>query len=345
MRILIAFPGHTTSTIDVALGYTHALRALGHEVSTFDYHTRLKFYQDALQYWSDTNPGYQQQKSDALVMASEMLAIEAVDFVPDVVLLVCGLALHKRAYDLLYRLNLPMALLLTESPYSDPMQAEIAVKGRVGLILTNDAVSVKPLRQTGLPVEYVPHSFDPVRHYPRIVGAHYNSDVYFFGTLWPEREALFAELRQTQGYKLDGITPIKETPYGLVNNAELARHYSGTKIALNHHRTVKGELNAQGEIEHIGQGEAWSLGPRALEIAACGAFQLCDATRPELAEVFGESVATYRDGADLASQVQYFLQKPDERRALADLAHARVQPCSFEHRAREIVLPALSKYL
>lgn len=346
MRILVAFPGHTTSTIDVAIGYTHALKALGHTVSTFDYHTRLNFYKDALDYWSNTNPGYTQQKSDALVMASETLALEAVDFVPDVVLIVCGLALHRRAYDLLHRLNIPMALLLTESPYSDPMQAEIAIKGHIGLILTNDAASVSPLRVTGLPVEYVPHSFDPYRHYPRVVGKQYESDVYFFGTLWPEREALFAELRARQGgYKLDGITPIKDTPYGLISNAELARHYSGTKIALNHHRTVKGELNAQGEIEHITAQDAWSLGPRAFEIAACGAFQLSDNTRPELKEVFGASVATYTGAGDLADKAQYFLQHPDERKAMAEEAKRRVQGCSFEHRAREILLPALSKHL
>lgn len=345
MRILIAYPGHTTSTIDVAIGYTHALQGMGHTVSTFDYHTRLAFYKDALQYWGDANPNYQQKKADALVMASEHLAVEAVDFVPDVVLIVCGMALHRRAYDLLYRLNIPMALLLTESPYSDPFQAEIATKGRVGLILTNDRASVFPLRATGLPVEYLPHSFDPIRHYPRVVGEQYQSDVYFFGTLWPEREQLFAELASQDGYKLDGITPIKDTPYGLISNAELARHYSGAKIAVNHHRTVKGETNEAGEIEHIAAGEAWSLGPRAFEIAACGAFQLCDNTRPELKEIFGESVATYTDGNDLNRKAQYFLQHADERRARADLARERVRVCRFEDRARDILLPAISKHL
>src|SRR4030065_2583401 len=96
----------------------------------------------------------------------------------------------------------------------------------------------------------------------------------------------------------------------LVDNAELIKYYCGTKIALNHHRTIVGK-DSRGEELHIDQ--AYSLGPRAYEIAACGAFQLCDDTRPELQEVFGDSVATYRDGGDLRDKIAYYLSHDDER--------------------------------
>lgn len=349
MRILIGFPGHSTSTIDVSQGYSHALRALGHTVSDFNYHTRLAFYGDVLRYWDTQSSSYQYSEADALILASEHLAIEAVDFVPDVVLLVCGLVLHRRAYELLHRLCIPTALLLTESPYTDVRQVEIAKKGHIGLVFTNDLASVPFFRsETALPVEYLPHSFDPVRHYPRKVGDEYQSDVYFFGTWWPERRAMFETLQASQNghhFELGGIQPIKnkDTP-DLLNNLELARHYSGAKIAINHHRTIKSSYKGE-PITHIGQGDAYSLGPRAFEIAACGAFQLSDNTRPELQEVFGESVPTYTDGEDLTDKVHYFLQHENERKALADAARAQVQACSFTNRAREILLPALEKHL
>lgn len=349
MRILIAFPGHTTSTIDVARGYSHALRALGHTVADYNYHTRLAFFGDALRYWEGQTTGFEYKEADALVLASESLAIEAVDFVPDVVLIVCGLVLHKRAYDLLHRLSIPTALLLTESPYTDVHQAEIAKKGHIGLVMTNDLASVSFLRsETGLPVEYLPHSFDPIRHYPRRVQPYYQSDVYFFGTWWPERRAMFEALEATQNghhFELGGIQPInnKNTPE-LTTNLELARHYSGAKIAINHHRTIKSSYEGE-PITHIGQGDAYSLGPRAFEIAACGAFQLSDNTRPELRDVFGDTVPTYENGADLVDKVHYFLQHEHERQALADASRAQVQACSFENRAREILLPALERYL
>lgn len=357
MRILVAWPGHSTSTLDVSEGYSHALRAMGHEVSNYDYHTRLAFYGDVLSYWEGQGTGYKATTSDALLLASESLAIEAVDFVPDVVLLVCGLSYPWRAYQLLHRLSIPVALLLTESPYADPFQSEVAKNGKVGLVFTNDLASVSFLRsETALPVEYLPHSYDPIKHYPRRVPAEYASDVYFFGTWWPERRAMLEPLYASQNghhFDLGGIQPINtDRPADLLNNIELARRYSGTKIAVNHHRTIKSkDASDQDELEfypieeHIQPGEAYSLGPRAFEIAACGAFQLCDNTRPELSEVFGETVPTYADGADLVDKVHYFLQHPEQRLAHAEEARRRVQACSFEHRAREILLPAIERHL
>ena len=346
MRILLAYPGHSHSTIDVASGYVSALRQLGHEVSTFDYHNRIAFYDAALTYWAEQNPDFKRGSADALVLASEPIAIEAIDFVPDVVLIVCGLSLHRRAFELLHRLALPMVLLLTESPYADAVQTEVIKKGHITAVLTNDKASVLPLREaTGQRVEYLPHSYDPARHYPQQVSDEYRSDVYFFGTWWPERRAMFTRLLGSQDgrrFNLGGVTPISGEVPALLSNEELARHYAGTKVAINHHRTIRGNDPAGHEL-HISTGDAWSLGPRAFEIAACGAFQLCDGTRPELREVFGDTVAIYRNGRDLVNQVNYFLLHEAERVAMAEAALNCVRPCSFEQRAQNIVIPLLEE--
>ena len=117
-------------------------------------------------------------------------------------------------------------------------------------------------------------------------------------------------------------------------NTELVKYYQSTKIALNHHRqttTVDSDALISGK----------SLGPRAYEIAACGAFQLCDTTRPELAEVFGDSVATYHDRADLMGKIDYYLGHDAERVDMARAAYERVKPCSFYNRAYDCVLPVL----
>jgi spore maturation protein CgeB len=109
---------------------------------------------------------------------------------------------------------------------------------------------------------------------------------------------------------------------------------------LNHHRTFVG---VDGVEIHIAPGTAWSIGPRAFEIAACGAFQLCDDTRPELAEVFGDTVATYSSAEDLRNQIGYYLAHDDEREEMAWRSYCRVQGCTFEARAREIVIPVLEE--
>jgi len=269
---------------------------------------------------------------------------EVVERVPDVILNVTGLGLHRRAYDLVGRLGVPMVLLLTESPYMDPEQRVIAEKGRCAGILTNDRVSVPYLGESGLPVWYLPHSFDPERHCPGKVGEGYRTDVFFHGTLWDERRQLLDAV-QWNGHrvKIGGARTDPEQPDVLIgeviDNDEMIQWYRGTRIALNHHRRDKfgGGL--------VQQGEAWSLGPRAFEIAACGAFQLCDDARGELGEVFGDSVATYHDAQSLGAQVDYYLGHDRERRDMAWTAYERVQGCAFVNRAREIVVPALESVL
>ena len=347
MRILLAYPGHSYSTIDVAIGYDRALRELGHTVKAFDYHNQIAFFDKALEYWSQANPTWDRRDSDAVILASERIAIAAVEFVPDVVVVVCGLSLHPRGYDLLHRLALPVVTILTESPYLDEMQTDMINFSNVVAVFTNEIESVDRLADyMSARVTYLPHSFDPVRHRPMAVPERYHTDLFFYGTLWPERKTLLRPIRdkdKDNKYILSGTKSGETDPNGVLVNDELARYYAGTKIALNHHRTISSHDNGR-EI-HIDQGAAWSLGPRAYEIAGCGAFQLCDDTRGELTAVFGDTVATYTDADDLLSKVDYYLTHRREREDMAMTAHERVADCTFAHRAREIVIPVLSELI
>lgn len=349
MRILLIYPGHSHSTIDVAVGYEGALRSLGHDVRAFNYHNQLAFYSEALRHWLRVNPEFRVNDPGeaALLLASEQVIFEAIDLVPDVVLIVSGFALHRRAYDLLDSLGLPLALILTESPYLDEEQAKIIIQGHIRLAFTNERTSVDRLEELGgARVEYLPHSFDSTRHFSRDAEDGYQSDVFFFGTMWPERGRLLWPLkgwiaRWRRGWRIQ-IEGVKSLGKGLIDNDELIKSYNGTRIALNHHRTIAG-ADENGRERHIN--EAWSLGPRAYEIAACATFQLCDDTRGELAEVFGDTVAMYRDGPDLRRKVDYYLTHDDEREEMAWAAHGRVQTCSFEERAEAILLPAIEEVL
>ena len=179
------------------------------------------------------------------------------------------------------------------------------------------------------------------------------TDVFFHGTLWPERKAIFAGLESLPyRVRISGVDPairsdnpaeVARVMANQVENAELARLYSGAKIALNHHRTYIGQ-SADGEELHT-QVDPWSLGQRAFEIAACGTFQLCDDTRPELAEVFGGSVATYRGRADLENKIEYYLAHESERREMAAEAAERVRDCTFARRAEQILVPTLAEVI
>ncbi len=348
MRILLLYPGHSHSTIDIAIGYENALTKLGHHVRAFNYHNQLAFYSEAWRHWLRVNPEYESIDPDqaVLLLSSEQVVIDAIDMVPDVVVIVCGFALHRRAYDLLDSLALPLALILTESPYLDEEQARIVELGHVRLAFTNDKESVIPLRETGVAIEYLPHSFDPLRHYERDVDGDYQNDLFFFGTMWPERRRLLYPLkrwarrwRPDWRVSIGGVGPMDGRAKRLIDNAELVKFYSGAGVALNHHRSISRSVDGK-EIHLPG----WSLGPRAYEIAACGAFQLSDG-RPELREVFGDAVAVYDGGADLRRKADYYMRHDDEREDMALEALDRVQSCSFEDRAQEILIPRIEEVL
>jgi len=347
VRIFLIYPGHTISTIDVAIGYERALRELGHEVLAYNYHDSLAFYGEALEYWKQKNPRFDPSQAEWLRISSEMAVVEAVRFVPQVVIIVCGFALHRSAFDLLGRnLCLPLVLILTESPYVDPDQRQIVEKGHIRLAFTNERRSVEYLaaNEAGAPVVYLPHSYDPARHFPQAVGQEYRSDVFFCGTMYEERRQLLEGVDWT-GIDVRIVGPELgdgEVQGGLANE-ELARFYCGTKLALNMHRTSCGVFDER--LRHIEDGAAWSLGPRAYEIAACGAFQVCDDSRGELRIVFGDAVPTYRTAEDLEWLIRMYLADEVARVELARRQRERVQPCTFRARAEAILLPMIEEVL
>jgi len=86
----------------------------------------------------------------------------------------------------------------------------------------------------------------------------------------------------------------------------------------------------------------WSLGPRAYEIAACGGFQIAQAGRGELEEVFGDTVPVFETAQGMQALATFYVEHDKERQRLARLQNERVLPCSFDNRAQEIVLPKLA---
>lgn len=350
MKILLAYPGPRHSTLDVARGWSTALAELGHSVSEYRLDYVIDFFITAYHAWEavhPNNPAAKFKNEQWQAAASKQLVIQAVYDQPDIVLMVSGTQYHPQAFQLLHNLNLPIVLILTESPYLDSRQAIMIDRGRVSLTFTNEKASVEHL-STG-PVIYLPHSYSPTVHHTGPVDEAYETDVYFCGTLFPDRldmfEGLMSDRRHLQTEFAAYIVGPTDHRGGveLVENVEVAEWYRATRIALNHHRTMMGDFKArEGKVR---DGGAQSINPRAYEIAGCGAFQLCDNGRPEMVEVFGDSVATYNDKEDLLDKVRYYLAHDAEREQMAARAAEKVAGCTFADRAQDILLPAIHKYL
>lgn len=349
-RVMVIAPGHTFATRDVFDGAVNGLAALGVDVLAFPYHEEIVKHmplEEPLRELGSENPG-----AEILLMASNAAMPRAMAFRPNLILFITGYV-FPQAPALLLGQYAHTVVFTTEGPYQSETEEFAQLNYRT--VFTNERACVERFkavrREQGHPnpdeVYYLPHSFDPVRHHPRDPDPDYASDVCFVGSPFPERQALFG------GVNWDGIAlktfglwaadPSSEfldvdrlqSPEGFISNDEAHQWYAGAKIVINHHRSIR----YYGRDEHIADGDAESINPRTYELAAAGVFQVCDDSRPELRELFGDSIPTYRQGdsASLERLVRYYLTHPRERAACAAAAYRRVQPHRVQARMQTVL--------
>jgi spore maturation protein CgeB len=88
-------------------------------------------------------------------------------------------------------------------------------------------------------------------------------------------------------------------------------------------------------------GEIDGVNCRLFEAAGCGAFQIAD-WKPALPELFEpeREIVTFRTRDELREKVDYYLARPEERRAIADRAYARAhREHTYEIRLLRILEP------
>lgn len=90
-----------------------------------------------------------------------------------------------------------------------------------------------------------------------------------------------------------------------IDNKELYRYYANAGIVLNDHRK---DMVFYGFVSN-----------RIYDVTASGGFVLTD-YMPEIEEAYGESVATYKDYNEFKEKIEYYLNHPEERKAMAEKA-------------------------
>ena len=326
MRILFVHPGADYSIWDVGAGLRAALAAQGHAIADY-YLTRRMHYHAAAMKAGGLEPSIE---NTAIVskQASENIPIEALYHNADLVLIVCGLNCHPISLWLLDRLRdprIPVAVVLTESPYEDPQQREWLSAHPSPIVFTNDRSSARRFGWT-----YLPHAFNPDLHRPTPADPDEACDVLMVATGWQERQQLLDQVDWTGiDLRLIGPWPYLENAHPLkmyhedhcLPNTQVPRFASSAKINVNIFRQST---------------TAESLGPRTYELAAIGAFQISD-PRPELIEIFGETIPTFRNASELEGLIRYFLAHDDERQQLAARARQLVQRETFSRRAEDLI--------
>jgi spore maturation protein CgeB len=201
---------------------------------------------------------------------------------------------------------------------------------------------IEAIRRAGAThVHYLPTACDPNVHLPMTLSPEerqrWGSPVSFVGAGYHNRRQTFAGFTHLP-FKIWGTEWPAAKPFDrLVQEAgrrlapeEYIKIFNSTDINLNLHSS-----NERDGVDPTGD----FLNPRTFELAACGAFQLVD-HRSLLAECFepGTEIAIFSSAQDLKDKVAYYLERPDERAAIARRSRERVlREHTYDKRLEEML--------
>jgi len=331
MRVLVCLPGPNFSVADVANGWVKALSKVA-EVSTFDVGGRMGWYEKSLR---QQVPDEDRRKFDSAHMMAEDLRAACYDTWPDVVVVVSSFFIPKHTYEVLRARGHKIVVLFTESPYEDPSQQLIAA--HADLAVLNDPTNLEAFRQVTDAI-YLPHAYDPDIHHPRPAREQYRSDFCFVGTGYPSRIKFFEQCDfrgidvalAGNWQELTDASPLRKYVAhdidACIDNSEAVHLYASTKASANIYRVEAASP------DHV---EGWAMGPREVELAACGTFYLTQ-PRGENREVL-PMVPTFEDPVDLSEQLRFWLARDDARQKVAEGARAAIADRTFDNHAAQML--------
>ena len=331
-RALVVRPGPQFSVADVARGWVAGLRKNGVEVTDFNFDDRLSFYSTAHLERDGTFVRPFANPEEAARLAAEGIEAACYRFWPDVVLIVSGFFVPPLILDLLRSRGHKVVLVHTESPYEDDRQLLRAPHASLNVL--NDPTNLDRFNELA-PSVYIPHAYDPAIHHPRPPVEEARSEFCFVGTGYPSRIA-FLEQVDWSGidFALAGnwagakdSTLAKHLAHDIGDccpNEEAAVLYASTKASANLYRREATE-----------SADGWAMGPREVELAACGTFQLRE-SRGEGDRVL-HMLPTFNGPGDFEEQLRWWLIHDEAREDAARAARAAVADRTFEANAAHLL--------
>jgi spore maturation protein CgeB len=339
-------------------GWEKALKKAGHTVMGYNTNDRLTYHGHARM----PDPGGTPCEACGQVPTHKALDNDgilrfAVDglydalykFWPDVVFFVSAFYITAPMLQVIRTRRHKIVMLHTESPYQD---AEQMTRGEFAdLNLLNDPVNLAAWRDLDVPAAYMPHAYDPDFHYPNWKRDRFEADFTFIGTLFRSRAEFFSQLDFTgltaafggSGWDLalrdypELVTRVvdRDKDYRLVDylghpldycvpNEETARHYRTARCSINFYRR-------ESESGHAGKG--WAMGPREIEMAACGLFFLRD-PRPESDEVLGGILPSFSSPGEASDLLRFWVKQDRRREYAAERAYNAIAARTFDNNAR-----------
>lgn len=330
MRWLLVHPGPHYSVADLHVGYQEALKALGEKVLSYPLGDALTFYDSVL---LEAGPGRFRKAltaAQATELATDRLAGALYKVRPDVLLIVSGFFVDGTLLAQARRDGTTIVTLHTEEPYEH--ERELALAGDADLALLTDPINLAEFRSV-TKAEHFGHAYRPAIHRPGPADPALACDFAFVGTAYPSRiqflEAMYLDGVDTvlggNWSRLPLDSPLRQhiATVDCLDNDQAAELYRSAKAGMNLYRR---------EGEQLG---GWAVGPREIEMAACGLFFLRD-PRPEGDELLG-MLPTFDSPDEATALLRWYLEHDSERIALAGKAREAVADRTFDHHAARLL--------
>lgn len=352
MRWLAVQPGPSWSVHDVYVGWVEALKAIGEDVFAWNLDDRLAFYDNA--YLPDGEPAHDPRRSSsevrfrkavdsdqAVQMAVNGLPAALWKIRPHVLLLVSNFAAPHEMLDHARRAyGTRVVAIHTEQPYE--LDRELTLAAHCDYNLLNDPTHLEAFQEVAWST-YAPHAYRPSVHHPGPAVPELKCDLGFVGTGFGTRR-LFLEFMAAGGW-FDGLdvllggnwqgiaedSPLRpfiaaDSPAHCLDNEDTADVYRSARVGINLYRR---------EGEGPEPVEGYSVGPREVEMAACGLPFLRD-PRPEGDRLFPKH-PTFQSPDEAGELLRWHLDRPDVLREMATAGAAAVADRTFDASAKQLL--------
>jgi hypothetical protein len=322
-------------------GWREALTEAGEHVAVYNMSDRLTFYDSvAIETGRKDDEGRPEfhkalTHEQAVELGGNGLFSAAYKFWPDVILIVSGFFTPPGMLEILRSRGHKIVLVMTEAPYEDPRQLELAAAADV--VLLNDPVTIGGYQAVCPVVAYSPHAWRPSVHYPR-PWLEKRYDLVFSGTGFQSRIDFFT------GMGLRGLRVALAGNWLRMPRRSQLRKYliHAGEDCLDNEATA--ELYAEGSAginfyrrEAAGGATAggWAVGPREVEMAACGLWFIRD-PRPEGDDLFPR-LPVFETAQQAGEMLRWALRNDPVRDAGAAAARDAVAGRTFSSNARMLL--------
>lgn len=333
MRALVIEPGPHYSVKDVYDGLTRGLQAQGVQTVPFPLGDWVELYSQ-VELVRDGEYRRVFEYEAACRMAATRIKAAMWDCGADVVVIVSSFFIPPDIFVNLRERKRHVVLWLTESPYEDARQVPMAPYADT--VIVNDPINLDAFKRANPRSFYLPQSHDPAIHHAN--GRIARHDFVFVGTGYESRVELFEKVdwsgidaRFAGNWHLlkddSPLTPLLvDAREHCIDNTDTADLYRASITSANLYRkeAMADDLT-----------EGWAIGPREVELAACGTW-FAREPRGEGDQLF-PLLPTFTEAGELGDLIRWALTHEYERQHAIDEARAAVAERTFVNTAAELL--------